>query len=122
MTAYITLKGGKGFMRVLSYDAYTFVNQGIYSGYFRNTGWKSNQAPLYEEITLAGAVAPTLSISPQVPATGNDAVPDEQAHIPPRALTWDETKIRFTLAGRTVAEVYWKYIKGVSNNPPESTV
>lgn len=120
--AYVTFRGGKGYQKVASYDTYTFVNQGVYSGFFRNTGWVPNDPPIYEEITLAGALQPTLSVSPQVPATGNDATPDEQAHVAPHPLTWDETKIRFTLAGRTVAEFYWKYLKGVSNSPPQSTV
>jgi hypothetical protein len=107
-------------MKVSSYDAHSYEDQSIYSGYYRNTGWMPNQLNLTELTTSppVGIGTEVLTVTNQVPATGTTAVPDEQAHTPPRSLTWDETKLKFTLAGRVVAEFWWKDIKSWSTKAP----
>lgn len=118
MVAYITYKRG-GFQAVSNYDAFSYSDQTLYAGYYRNTGWVANILNISAQTTVGpNTGAESILLSTQVPITGTPTVPDEQAHTPPRALSWPETKLAFTLAGRTVAEFYWKDIRSWSTSAP----
>jgi hypothetical protein len=106
-------------MRVSSYTTFEWDEQTVYSGYYRNTGWMPNIYSL-TDITTANPDTgnTTLIQSLQMPATGTTTIPDEQQHIAPRALSWDETKIKFLNGADLVAEFFWKDIISWSNKAP----
>lgn len=120
MTAYVQLRGGKGYMKVANYDSFAYRDQSLYSGFRRLTGWIPLQEILSQEITVGAT--PVLIKSQLTPATGNATVPDEMAHTAPRALTWDETVLEFSLNGTVIAWFFWKDIKGWSNKAPEAAI
>ena len=106
-------------MKIASFDAFSFSDQTIYIGYYRDTGWTMNHVPLKTPEITVGLTTVRL-YSQDAPATGTTAVPDEQTHTPPRALNWKETKLSFTSGGVTIAEFFWKHIASWSTTAPQS--
>ncbi len=118
MVAYVRYKsGGAGFQRVSDFDTVAIDDQVVFSSTYRNLGWIINQLPLHTGIFTVG-LTEFRFFSTVAPATGSDNLPDDQAGVAPRPLSWTESKLQFLDGADVVAEFLFQAVRGWSNLPP----
>lgn len=117
-TSYVKFLRG-GYQAVVGWDNTLYENQDVYSGFYRDTGFITQQLPEYEVVTTDSV--DTLNYAILTPATGSTAVPDEQSFTAPRALTWKETRLSFRSATNVVIAQFWvSQIMGWSDTAPNT--
>lgn len=119
--AYVRFKTG-GYEPVLGYETFEYADQDVYSGYYRDTGWILKQVPEYTVLEFPPGGGDEVALMATVtPATGTTAIPDEQADVDPRKLTWKETALIFKLASTAEIARFWvRDIIGFSDSPPNT--
>jgi hypothetical protein len=117
--SYVRFKTG-GYQLVEGYETFEYVDQDVYSGYFRDDGWILLQLPEYTVIEYPPSSGTDVALIATVtPATGTAAIPDPQADVDPRKLTWKETALIFKLASTAEIARFWvRDIIGFSDSPP----
>jgi hypothetical protein len=120
-TAYVKLRRG-GYQEVTGYDSFTYADQDVYSGWYRDTGWVPLQLPEYAWVPYPDPPTTSYLNRPiMAPATGTSATPDEQAGVDPRLLTWKETRLSFLDASANVIAQFWvSQIIGWSDTAPNT--